>query len=67
MEKGVLKNFAKFAGNTCAELGCNFIKNALAQVFLVNFEKILRTPSLQNTSGRLPLKTLKNFYEYYSS
>ena len=66
MEKGVLKNFAKFAGNTFADLGCNFIKNALAQVFLVNFEKILRTP-LQNTSGRLPLKTLKNFYEYYSS
>ena len=66
MEKGVLKNFAEFAGNTCADLGCNFIKNALAQVFLVNFEKVLRTP-LQNTSGRLPLKTSKNFYEYYSS
>ena len=35
---------------------CNFIKKEdLVQVFPVNFEKFLRTPFLQNTSGRMLL------------
>ena len=35
---------------------CNFIKNeTLTQVFSCVFAKFLRTPLLQNTSGRLPL------------
>ena len=52
MEKGVLKNFAKFT-NTYVVVSflikkpepCNFIeKEALTQVFTVNFTKFLRTP-----------------------
>ena len=38
------------------QVACNFIKKeTLAQVFSVNFVKSLRTPFLQNTSGRLLL------------
>ena len=34
---------------------CNFIKKeTLIQVFSCDFAKFLRTPFLQNTSGRLP-------------
>ena len=37
---------------------CNFIKKeTLTQCFPVNFEKILRTPFLQNNYGRLLLQT----------
>ena len=49
-KKGVLRNFAKFTGrHLCQTLffnkGCNFIKKeTLAQVFYVNFVKLLRTP-----------------------
>ena len=63
--KSVLRNFAKFTEkhlcqslyfNKVAGQACNFIKiEALAQVFPVNFAKFLRTPFLQNTSGRLLL------------
>ena len=67
MKKVVLRNFAKFTGkHLCQSLffnkfaglrpqPCNFIKKeALAQVFFpVSFAKFLRTPFLQNTSGRL--------------
>ena len=65
--KCILRNFAKFTGkhlfqglyfNKVAGLGlaCKFIeKEALAQVFSVNFAKFLKTPFLQNTSERLLL------------
>ena len=50
--------------NICARVSfliklqaCNFIKKqALVQVFPVNFAKFLRTPFLQNTSWRVLLK-----------
>ena len=45
-----------FSSN-CRPLACNFVKKRLQhKCFLVNFAKILRTSSLQNTSGRLPPK-----------
>ena len=63
--KGVLRNFAKLTGkdlykslfyNKVAGEVCNFIiKETLAQCFPVNFAKFLRTPFVQNTSGRLIL------------
>ena len=45
--KDVLRNFARPA--------TLFKKKALAHMFSVNFAKFLRTPFLQNTSGRLLL------------
>ena len=56
--KGVLRKFAKFTGKTCARVSflINFIKKSLwHRCFPVNFAKFLRTPFLQNTSGRLLL------------
>ena len=63
VKKGVLRNFAKFTGkHLCQRLffnkawACNFIKKEfLAQVFSSDFEKFLRTPFSQNTSGQLLL------------
>ena len=43
--KGVLRNFTKFTG-----------KHRRQSLFSVNFAKFLRTPFLQNTSGRLLLQ-----------
>ena len=59
-KKGVLKNFAKFTGKHQRQSlffnKVNFIKKeTLAQVFSCKFCEILRTPVLQNTSGRLLL------------
>ena len=67
-KKGVLKNFAKFTGKQLCQIltfnkvagprsqTCNFIKReTLAQVFSVNFVKLLKAPFLQNSSGRLLL------------
>ena len=57
---GALRNFGKFPGkHLCQSLFlnkvaglCNFIKKeALAQVFPVNFVEFLRTPFLRNISG----------------
>ena len=48
VKKGVLKNFAKFTG-----------KETLARCFPVNFTNILKTPFLQNTSGRLLLQGMR--------
>ena len=60
--KGILRNFAKFSGKHLC-LGLSFdkipglrpatlLKERLwHRCFLVNFEKFLRTPFLQNTSG----------------
>ena len=73
MKKGILRNFTKFTGkHLCQNVIFNkvaglrpaikFIKNdTLAQVFPVNFAKFLRTPFLQNTSGRL-LLTIHTIY-----
>ena len=63
VRKGVLRNFAKFAGKHLYQSlfllklqTCNFIKKeALAQVFSKTFAKFLRSPFLQNTSGKLLL------------
>ena len=60
MKKGVLKNFAKFTGKHgfWSLQAYNFIKKRLQhRCFLVDFAKLLKTSFLQNTSGRLLLKT----------
>ena len=57
VRKGVLRNFAKFTGkHLCQSLFFNIVAETLAQAFSVNFPKFLRTPFLQNTSGRLLLQ-----------
>ena len=67
MKKGVLRNFAKFTGKyLCQSLFFNkvaglrpatLLKNRLwHRCFPVNFAKFLRTPFLQNNSGRLLLE-----------
>ena len=58
VKKGVLRNLAKFTGkHLCQSLCFNIKKEALAKkFFVVNFAKFLRTPVLQNTSGRLLLE-----------
>ena len=64
MKKGVLRNFTKFTGkHLCQSLFFNkvadlrlatFLKKRLwHRCFPVIFAKFLRTPFLQNTSGRL--------------
>ena len=63
MRKGILRNFAKFTGKHlyqslfqegCGPEACNFIKKRVwHRSFPVNCAKFLRTPFLQNNSGRL--------------
>ena len=64
MKKAVLRNFAKFTGkHLCQSLFFNKVasftlatllkKRLWHRCFPVNFAKFLRTPFLQNTSGRL--------------
>ena len=66
MKKGVLRNFTKFTGkHLCQSLFFNKVtglrpatlleKRLWHRCFPVNFVKFLRTPFLQNTSGRLLL------------
>ena len=66
---GVLRNFAKFVGNhLCQSLFFNKVAGLRATTLLkkrlwhrcfpVNFTKFLRTPFLQNTSGRLLLNRI---------
>ena len=66
MKKGVLRNFTKFTGkHLCQSLFFNKVaglrpttllkKRLCYRCFPVNFAKFLRTPFLQNTSGRLLL------------
>ena len=64
MKKGVLRNFTKFTGkHLCHSLFLNLrpatsLKKRLwHRCFPVIFVKFLRTPFLQNTSGRLLLNT----------
>ena len=54
-EKGVLKYFEKFTGNTCARV--SFLSSR-CRCFPVNFAKFLKTSFLQNTPGRLPSYTV---------
>ena len=66
MEKGVLRNFAKFSGkHLCQSLFFNVASLRPATLlkkrlwywcFLVNFANFLRIPFSQNTSRRLLLK-----------
>ena len=69
VKKGILRNFAKFTGNTCARvsffnkvagLGPATLlkKRSWHRCFPVNFAKLLRTPFLQNTSGLLLLHSM---------
>ena len=66
IKKGVLRNFTKFTGkHLCQSLFFNKVaglrpatllkKRLWHRYFPVNFVKFLRTPFLQNTSGRLLL------------
>ena len=70
IKKGVLRNFTKFTGkHLCQSLLFNkvaglrpttLLKRRLwRRCFPVSFVKFLRTPFLQNTSGRLLLEGLK--------
>ena len=66
--KGVLRNAAKFKGkHLCQKLFFNkvaglkpatVLKESLTQVFSCEFCELLRTPFLQNTSGRLLLELI---------
>ena len=69
VRKGVLRNFTKFTGkHLCQRLFFNKVaglrpatllkKSLWHRCFPVNFAKFLRTPFLQNTSGRLLLEGL---------
>ena len=70
MKKGVLRNFSKFTGKYLFQ---SFFYNKAAGLrpwhrwFLVNFEKFLRTPFLQNTSGRLFLPQEINHWTFLPS
>ena len=68
LRKCVLRNFAKFTGkHLCQSLFFNKVvglpatllkKRLWHRCFPVNFVKFLRTPFLQNTSGRLLLSVI---------
>ena len=70
--KGVLRNFALFTGkHQCQRLFFNKVaglrpvtlakKRLWHRCFSANFAKFLRTPLLQNTSGRLLLQNYKQY------
>ena len=66
VRKGVIRNFAKFAGkHLCQSLFFNKVfllkKRLWHRCFPVNFTKFLRTPFLRNTSGRLLLSFLRKY------
>ena len=68
IKKGVLRNFTKFTGkHLCQSLFFNKTFSTLLKkrlwhrCFPVSFLKFLRTPLLQNTSGRLLLKLITVF------
>ena len=74
VKKAVLRNFEKFTGkHLCQSLFFNkvagqrpatLLKNKLwHRCFPVSFAKFLRTPFLQNNSGRLFLKQLPESFE----
>ena len=54
MKKGVFRNFTKFTGKHLFLRPATLLKKRLwHSCFSVNLVKCLRTPVLQNTSGRL--------------
>ena len=55
IKKGVLENFAEFTGKHLCQSLFSLKKRLWHRGFPVNFAKFLRTPFLQNTSGRLLL------------
>ena len=74
VRKGVLRNFTKFAGkHLCQSLFFNKVaglrptallkKRLWHRCFPMDFVKFLRTPILQNTSSRLPLKFQANYHK----
>ena len=70
MKKVALENFTKFTGkHLCQSLFFNKIAGLRAetqtQVFPVKLVKFLRTPYLQNTSGRLLLILFKACFSYF--
>ena len=76
VRNGFLINFAKFTGKHLRQsLFFNKVagprsatlskKRPWQRCFPVNFAKILRTPFLQNTSGRLLLSFLIDHFEYF--
>ena len=57
IKKGVLRDFTKFTGKPfCQGLFLNKVAGLRYKGFTVNFVKFVKTPFLQNTSGRLLLK-----------
>ena len=72
LRKGVPRNFAKFTGkHLCQSLFYNKVAGrGLHRCFPVNFAKFLRTPFLQNTSGRLllfcELSLVKIYFQKFS-
>ena len=75
MEKGVLRNFTKFTGkHLCQNLVFNKLaglrpatllkKRVWHRCFPVNFVKFLKTPFLQNTSGRLLLPNVSSYFPF---
>ena len=77
-KNGILRNFAKWTGKRlCQRLFFNKIAGARSATLLkkslwqrccpVNFAKFLRTPFLQNTSGRVFLITSRLQYKYLFS
>ena len=64
-QKGVIKNFARKSPVTDSLFNkvltfflITYFLKTLTRVFFVSFMKFLRTPVLQNTSGRLLLNRL---------
>ena len=70
LQNGVLRNFTKLTGKHLCQ-GLFFFhffkKENLAHCFAVNFVKFLRTPFLQNTSGRLLLEQKKGSIELFKN
>ena len=59
MKKGVLRNFKKFTGKHLCHSPTTLLKKRLWHwCFSVNFEKFLRTPFLEKTSGWLHVRVV---------
>ena len=70
VKKDVLRNCAKFTGkHLCQSLFLNKVAGLRLwhRCFPVNFARFLRTPFLQNTSGRLLLSGISIFTKHRSS
>ena len=65
MKKGVLRDFTKFTGKHRLRPATLLKKRLWHRCFPVNFAKFLRTPFLQNTSGRLLLTGIIHYILLY--